>query len=76
MSKANKILSDVTVHMKYSKYEEEKQRRETWEEICERNKQMHLKAYPNLNEQIEQVYKDFVLPKKVLPSMRLSLIHI
>ena len=33
MNRANKILSDVTVHMKYAKYEEEKQRRETRKHI-------------------------------------------
>ena len=55
MDKANKILSDVTVHMKYAKYDEKKERRETWSEICTRNMQMHIKQYPHLSEQIEQV---------------------
>ena len=36
------ILSDITVHMKYAKWLEAEQRRETWEEICNRNRQMHL----------------------------------
>ena len=31
---------------------------------------MHIKKYPALKEEIESVYKDFVIPKKVLPSMR------
>ena len=70
MNIANKILSDVTVHMKYAKYDEEKQRRETWSEICKRNMDMHLKSYPNLKEQIELTYNNFVIPKKILPSMR------
>ena len=70
MNIANKILSDVTVHMKYAKYDKEKMRRETWAEICMRNMQMHIKQYPKLKEQIEQVYSDFVFTKKVLPSMR------
>ena len=70
MTRANKILSDVTIHMKYAKYVPEKQRRETWADICFRNMQMHIKKYPNLQEQIEQIYTEFVLPKKVLPSMR------
>ena len=38
-------LSDITVHMKYARYDPEKQRRETWEEIVERNKQMHIDKY-------------------------------
>ena len=70
MNKANVILSDVTVHMKYAKYNKDKMRRETWAEICMRNMQMHIKQYPHLKDQIEQVYSDFVFTKKVLPSMR------
>ena len=54
MTRANKILSDVTVHMKYAKYVPEKERRETWSDICFRNMQMHTKQYPQLREQIEQ----------------------
>lgn len=65
-----KILSDITVHMKYAKYKPEISRRETWEEICERNMNMHIKTYPQLEKEIKQVYKHFVLTKKVLPSMR------
>ena len=70
MNKATKILSDITVHMKYAKYNEELERRENWAEICIRNMRMHQKHYPELSEQIEQVYSDFVFTKKVLPSMR------
>ena len=65
----NKILSDITVHMKYAKYVPELKRRETWEELVDRNKQMHIRKYPSLKEQIETNY-DFVYKKKVLPSMR------
>ena len=64
------ILSDITVFMKYSKYQEDKQRRETWEEISDRNKEMHKKKYPALSDEIENVYENFVKTKKVLPSMR------
>ena len=52
----NKILSDITVHMKYAKYIPELNRRETWEELVTRNKGMHLKSYPDLKEEIEEVY--------------------
>ena len=38
-----KILSDLTVHMKYAKYIPEENRRETWEELVTRNKEMHQK---------------------------------
>ena len=70
MSLANDILSDLTIHMKYAKYIESKQRRETWSELIYRNMQMHIKTYPKLREQIENAYSIHVSEKKVLPSMR------
>ena len=48
----NKILSDITVHMKYAKYIPELNRRETWEELVDRNKQMHIRRYPSLENDI------------------------
>jgi ribonucleoside-triphosphate reductase len=69
MDIANKILSDITVHMKYARYLPEKKRRETWEELVTRNKKMHIKKYPDLRGEIEASYK-YVYEKKVLPSMR------
>ena len=63
------ILSDITVHMKYAKFIPELNRRETWEELVTRNKEMHQKKYPELTDDIENVYK-LVYSKKVLPSMR------
>jgi len=69
MDKATKILSDVTVFMKYSKFLEKHNRRETWEELVSRNKKMHIRKYPFLKKEIEKNYK-FVYDKKVLPSMR------
>jgi len=69
MELSNKILSDITVYMKYAKYIPELNRRETWEELVTRNKTMHQKKYPNLKDQIENVYK-LVYEKKILPSMR------
>ena len=69
MELSNKILSDITVYMKYAKYIPELNRRETWEELVTRNKNMHIKKYPDLAESIEHMYK-FVYDKKVLPSMR------
>jgi len=55
--------------MKYAKYLPDLQRRETWTELVTRNKEMHLKKYPQLAEEIEEVYK-MVYGKKILPSMR------
>jgi ribonucleoside-diphosphate reductase alpha chain len=69
MEISNKILSEITVYMKYAKYLPELNRRETWEELVTRNKQMHQKKYPALKQEIEETYK-FVYNKKVLPSMR------
>lgn len=64
-----KILSDITVFLKYAKYTPELNRRELWDELVTRNKEMHLKKYPELSDEIEAAYK-FVYDKKVLPSMR------
>ena len=70
MELSNKILSDITVYMKYAKFIPELNRRETWEELVTRNKQMHQKKYPELKDQIEDVYQSVVYEKKILPSMR------
>lgn len=69
MDISQEILSNITVYMKYAKYLPEKQRRETWEELVTRNKEMHQRKFPDLTEEIEHVYK-LVYEKKVLPSMR------
>ena len=66
---ARDILSDITVHMKYARYLPEKERRETWTEIVDRNKAMHVKKYPELEGEINGAY-EMVYNKKVLPSMR------
>ena len=66
---ARDILSDITIHMKYARYLPEKERRETWNEIVDRNKAMHRKKYPELTEEINSAY-EMVYQKKVLPSMR------
>ena len=69
MNVEQSILSDITTYLKYAKYNPEKQRREVWGELVDRNKSMHLKKFPQLSEEIEWAYK-FVYDKKVLPSMR------
>lgn len=70
MDVTQSILSDIIVFNKYAKHIREISRRETWEELCERNMVMHMRKYPNLKKVIRDVYKDYVEPKKVLPSMR------
>jgi len=69
MDISTKILSEITVYMKYAKFVPSKNRRETWRELVDRNRAMHLKKYPNLRDEIEEAYS-YVYEKKVLPSMR------
>ena len=69
MDISKKILSELTVHMKYAKYVPEVSRRETWKELVTRNMNMHIKKYPSLEGEIREKYK-LVFDKKVLPSMR------
>ena len=69
MNITQEILSDIVVYNKYAKYLPTKQRRETWVELVTRNKKMHQSKFPDLKEEIEEVY-EMVYNKKVLPSMR------
>ena len=69
MDISQSILSDITVYMKYAKFNPEVQRRETWKELVDRNKAMHLKKFPQLQEEIENAYQ-YVYDRKALPSMR------
>lgn len=63
------ILSDLIIWQKYARWLPEKNRRETWEEIVTRNKKMHLKKFPGLKQEIEDVYK-LVYAKRIIPSAR------
>ena len=65
MDLEKKILSDVTVHMKYARYLEDKNRRENWEELVTRNLEMHIKKFPKLEQEIKHAY-GFVHQKKML----------
>jgi len=69
MTKEQEILSDITVYMKYAQYIPELKRRETWVELIDRNKSMHVNKFPELKEEINQAYQ-FVYDKKILPAMR------
>ena len=69
MEISNKILSEITVYMKYAKYIPELKRRETWHELVTRNMEMHIKKYPQLEKEIRENYM-YVYNKQVLPSMR------
>lgn len=69
MNLSQQILSDITIYNKYARFLPEKNRRETWTEIVDRNKKMHIKKFPFLEKEIEENYK-YVYERKVLPSMR------
>lgn len=69
MELSAQILSDITVYMKYARYLPEENRRETWDEIVDRNMNMHIKKFPQLEVLIKAAYVH-VRNKKVLPSMR------
>lgn len=67
---ARDVLSDITVFMKYAKHIPDLERRETWDELVDRNVSMHIEKFPQLKDEITSVYNNFVRTKKVLPSMR------
>ena len=69
MDISQKILSEVTVHMKYARYLPTEQRRETWKELITRNRDMHIANFPQFKSNIEKAY-ELVYEKKVCPSMR------
>jgi len=69
MDVTQSILSEITTYMKYAKFRPELNRRETWEELVTRNKEMHQTKFPQLKNEIEEAYR-LVYAKKVLPSMR------
>jgi len=69
MDVTQEILSEITTYMKYAKFIPAKNRRETWQELVTRNKEMHQAKFPKLKDEIEEAYK-LVYDKKVLPSMR------
>ena len=66
-------LSEFIAWLKYAKFLPEKGRRETWEETVWRNAGMHLEKFkdkPDICKEIRRVYKDYVLPMKIVPSAR------
>ena len=70
MNLENHLLSQIVIFSKYARYLKDFNRRETWEEICWRNAQMHVKKYPQIEKEILRTYAEYVIPKKILPSMR------
>jgi ribonucleoside-diphosphate reductase alpha chain len=70
MDISQKILSDITVFNKYAKHIPDLGRRESWEDLCQRNMNMHIKKFPDLKKTIKEIYTEYVVPRKILPSMR------
>jgi len=69
MSLGLEILSEITVFSKYARYLPHLKRRETWDEIVDRYKEMLFKKYPKQKDAI--LYSlSFIKEKKILPSMR------
>lgn len=63
-------LQKYTAVSKYSRFVEEKGRRETWEETAGRYADMLIAKYPHRAKQIVRLRDEFIVPMKVLPSMR------
>ena len=80
----NKILSDITVHMKYAKYVPELKRRETWEELVDRNKQMHIRKkfyqvcdrFSLAANQLRSVQIDYTTVHTYLSTMLIALVSV
>ncbi len=62
-------LQDYTFISKSARYDKSKRRRETWAEATDRVKQMHLRKYPHMVEEIEWAFQQ-VLEKRCLGSQR------
>lgn len=76
MTKSQEILSEIVTYNKYAKYRHDLKRRESWQEIIDRNKQMNLKLLrergldENDIKEVENEVYGGVLGLRYLPSMR------
>jgi len=64
-----RALQDYTFVSKYARYNEEQKRRETWLEAVERVRDMHLRKYPQIEDEIRWSFEQ-VKNKRVLGSQR------
>lgn len=63
-------ISDYILSSKYAHYDIEASTLEDWPTCWRRNLDMHKRKYPQMAEELETMYENFVAPKKVLPAMR------
>ena len=63
-------IADYTHASKYSRFDADLGRRETWEESVTRRMEMDIRRFPKLETRIRQVFDQYVRRKIVLPSMR------
>lgn len=66
---SSQILSDIITHMKYARYIDSEKRRMTWEECVRESEEMHIRKFPELEQEIRANFK-YVYSKEVLTSMR------
>jgi len=64
-----KALQDYTYVSKYARFNADQRRRESWTEAVERVENMHLRKYPQVEEEIEWAFEQ-VRNKRVLGSQR------
>ncbi|MCG9895083.1 MAG: hypothetical protein MH204_06375 [Fimbriimonadaceae bacterium] len=69
MELGSQLLSDMVVHAKYARYRADLGRRETYEEIVERNLAFHLERFPQMEAELREAYRQ-VFARRALPSMR------
>lgn len=69
MHKSTELLSRIVTWNKYARFNYAEKRRERYEEIVDRNKQMHIDKFPQLTDEINAAYEQ-VYSKNILPSMR------
>ncbi|MGL4367797.1 MAG: hypothetical protein ACRCTQ_05925 [Brevinemataceae bacterium] len=63
------LLSQINIYNKYARFINSENRRESWQEICERVMAMHIDRYSGITDDIVKAFS-FVKEKKILPSMR------
>lgn len=69
MNESNKLLSDIVAFRTYAKHLPHLGRRESLEEVFNRNMSMHLDRFPKLSKEIVKAYSK-VHKNELMPSMR------